>query len=295
MKKLIFTGTATAIVTPFCDGNIDYPAFDRLLQRQLDAAVAAIVVTGTTGEACTLTRLEKAALWQHAVEYLGGRTAVIAGVGSNSTAEALDQATTAQDCGVDALLAVTPYYNKCSQSGLLRHYTLLADSVSLPLIVYHVPSRTGIDLRPETFAELSRHERICGIKDASGNISYTAKLLAACGRDCAVWCGNDDQAVASMALGAKGVISVLSNVRPQATVRMTDACLRGDFQTASEIQLRCLPLIEALFSEGNPIPVKAALAAMGLCREELRLPLTPLAAEKRNVLLARLLKCLEKS
>lgn len=291
MNQAFFRGTATAIVTPFSHNKIDIDAYDALVQTQLDAGVAALVVTGTTGEASTLTRSEKTALWQHSAGLLCGRIPLIVGVGTNDTATSVELAKLAQDCGANALLAVTPYYNKCTQDGLIRHYEGLADATPLPLIAYNVPSRTGLELLPETFAKIATHPNICGIKDAQGSIAQTAKLLALCGETSGVWCGNDDQVVASMALGAEGVISVLSNVRPHAVVKMTAHCLRGDFASAREIQLRFLPLIRSLFSEVNPIPVKAALAAIGLCRDELRLPLTPMSAAARTRLLDALEAC----
>lgn len=293
MKEPLFRGAATAIVTPFHDNRLDLAAFDRILEQQLAAKIDAIVVCGTTGEASTLTTEEKATLWRHCAEYLGGRTKMIAGVGTNNTQASVTLAKLARDCGADGLLAVTPYYNKCSQEGLAQHYETLADATDLPLLTYNVPSRTGVDLKPETCVRLMRHANINGIKEAGGSISRVSKLRQLCGNAFCVWSGNDDQTVAMMALGASGVISVLSNIRPRVVKAMTDACLKGEFKTAAKLQADYLPLIEALFSDINPIPVKAALAALGTCREEVRLPLCPIAAEARTRLQAALLTCPE--
>ncbi len=293
MKEPLFRGAATAIVTPFQDNRLDLAAFDRILEQQLAAKIDAIVVCGTTGEASTLTTEEKAVLWRHSAEYLGGRAKMIAGVGTNNTQASVALAKLARDCGADGLLAVTPYYNKCSQEGLAQHYEVLADATELPLITYNVPSRTGVDLKPETCARLMRHANINGIKEAGGSITRMAKLRQLCGDSFYVWSGNDDQITAMMALGASGVISVLSNVRPHMVKALTDACLHGDFQTAAKLQTDYLPLIEALFSDVNPIPVKAALAALGICREDVRLPLCSIAAETRTCLHAALLTCPE--
>lgn len=293
MKEPLFRGAATAIVTPFQDNRLDFAAFDRILEQQLAAEIDAIIVCGTTGEASTLTTEEKATLWRHCAEYLGGRAKMIAGVGTNNTQASVALARIARDCGADGLLAVTPYYNKCSQEGLAQHYEALADATELPLITYNVPSRTGVDLKPETCIRLMRHANINGIKEAGGSITRMAKLRQLCGESFYVWSGNDDQIAAMMALGASGVISVLSNVRPHMVKALTDACLCGDFKTAAKLQIDYLPLIEALFSDVNPIPVKAALAALGICREEVRLPLCPVAAETRTRLHAALLTCPE--
>lgn len=295
MNEPLFRGAATAVVTPFYENQIDMAAFDRILEMQLAAKIDAIIVCGTSGEASTLTVEEKTALWQHAANYLGGRAKLIAGIGTNDTRTSVALARLAKESGADGLLAVTPYYNKCSQEGLARHYEMIAESTDLPLITYNVPSRTGVDLKPETCARLMRNERINGIKEASGCITRMAKLRSLCGASFAVWSGNDDQIVAMMALGACGVISVLSNIRPRAVKAMTDACLCGDIQTASKLQIDYLPLIEALFSDVNPIPVKAAMAALGICREEVRLPLSPISEEARTRLHAALLTCPELS
>ncbi len=291
MNQPLFLGAATAIVTPFCDNRIALDAFARLIEQQLSAGIEAIVVCGTTGEASTLTADEKATLWRFAAELLHGKALLIAGVGTNDTRVSVSMARLARDCGAEALLAVTPYYNKCSQEGLARHYETLADATDLPLITYNVPSRTGVDLKPETCVRLMCHPHIAGIKEASGSISRTAQLRSLCKDGFPIWSGNDDQITAMMSLGASGVISVLSNVRPRTVKALTDACLRGDFKTAAKLQIDCLPLIEALFSDVNPIPVKAALSELGICREELRLPLCPLSEEGRKRLRAALEAC----
>lgn len=284
MKEPVFYGAATAIVTPFCDRSLDLPAFSRLLLRQLQAGIRTIVVTGTTGEASTLTTEEKELLWQLAVDATGGKATVIAGIGTNNTAQSAELARAAERCGVDALLAVTPYYNKATQEGLYRHYVTLAEATSLPLIVYNVPSRTGVELQAETCRRLCLHKNIAGIKEAGGNLTKLAHIRLLCGDDFPIWCGNDDRITAAMALGACGAISVLSNVRPEAVKTICDSALAGDFRRSAEAQIAALPLIDALFSEVNPIPVKAALAAEGLCEEELRLPLTPMSSAKRTAL-----------
>lgn len=284
MKKPVFYGAATAIVTPFCDRALDLAAFSRLLLRQLQAGIRTIVVTGTTGEASTLTTDEKVLLWQLAVDTAGGKATVIAGIGTNNTAQSAELARAAEQCGVDALLAVTPYYNKATQEGLYRHYVTLAEATSLPLITYNVPSRTGVELQAETCRRLSLHKNIAGIKEAGGNLTKLAHIRLLCGDDFPIWCGNDDQITASMALGACGAISVLSNIRPEAVRTICDSALAGDFRKSAEAQIAALPLIDALFSEVNPIPVKAALAAEGLCEEELRLPLTPMSPAKCTAL-----------
>lgn len=277
MKEPIFTGAATAIVTPFSEGGVDFNAYDVLLDRQLAAGIPAVVVTGTTGEASTLSTEEKHALWRRSAARGRGRCKVIAGVGSNCTAAAVAQAVRAEDCGVDALLAVTPYYNKCTQAGLVQHYAAIADATSLPLILYDVPSRTGVHILPETCQQLAAHPKINGIKYAGGNIVTAAEICRRCGSELHLWCGNDNQCVPTMAVGGLGLISVLSNLLPRETIELCSLCLEGDYPAAAALQRRCLPLIAALFAQPNPIPVKTALEYMGLCRRELRLPLTALS------------------
>lgn len=291
MKKTIFTGAATAVATPFCDGNVDYAAMERLLARQSEAGIGAVVVTGTTGEAATLSLAEKRALWRLCASTVGEKAVVIAGIGSNCTENAAKAARSAAREGADAVLAVTPYYNKCTQEGLYRHYLAIAEASPVPVIVYNVPSRTGVDIGVETCCRLAAHPNINGIKEAGGDLAKIARLCRLCGEDFSVWSGNDDTITAAMAIGAKGAISVLGNLRPEALRRLCDSALRGDFSESAAVQSACLPLIDALFCEVNPIPLKYALAAEGLCRDELRLPLTPLSEGKREVVRAALRAC----
>lgn len=288
MKAPVFLGVATALVTPFYHQVVDYSAFDRLMDLQLEAQIPALVVCGTTGESSTLNTDEKINLFNHAVKYTAGRAKIIAGIGTNDTSKSIVLAKLAEQCGVDALLAVTPYYNKCTQDGLISHYSAISDATELPLIVYNVPSRTGLNLLPETWEKLSAIPKIEGLKEASGNISQIAKSISMSHNSAVIWSGNDDQIVPVMSLGGKGVISVLSNIRPHAVQKMVRLCLSGNYPEAAKIQLKYLPLIDALFSEVNPIPVKAALANMGICKEESRLPLTMMNKEKREKLFAEL-------
>ena len=290
MKEPVFLGTATALVTPFDGDGIDFKCLDLLLKKQLDAKIPALVLCGTTGEGSTLSNEEKAQLWMHCVHYADGACKIIAGIGSNNTQTAIDLAQTAERCGVDALLAVTPYYNKCTQEGLVEHYLAVAQASSLPVITYNVPSRTGMNMSVESCRSLSTHPLICGIKDAGGNISQTARLCAL--PNSFLWSGNDDQIVPTMSLGGCGVISVLSNLCPEVVKTMTDLCLSGQYKRAAKLQLQYLPLIEALFYEVNPIPIKAALASQGLCKDILRLPLTPLSADGRKKLFSAMERCL---
>ena len=282
MKDPVFEGVATAIVTPFNQGTIDFPVMNRLLDLQLAAGVDAIVVCGTTGEASTMTDNEKLALIAHTVQYCAGRCKVIAGTGTNDTAHSLQLSRVAASMGADAVLMVTPYYNKCTQAGLIAHYTAAADTLPCPVIVYNVPSRTGVDVSVETCRVLAGHPNIGGIKEASGDMSYAMKIARCVGPDFAlylpVWSGNDDLTVPMLSLGAKGVISVLSNVRPKRTLQMVRACQAGDYAAAGRMQVALTPLIDALFSEINPIPVKQALSLMGIPAGLPRLPLTPLSA-----------------
>ena len=290
MKDPVFLGTATALITPFDREGIDFQSLDLLLRKQLDAKISALVICGTTGEGSTLSKEEKAQLWMHCVHYVDGACKIIAGIGSNNTQAAADLAQTAERCGVDGLLAVTPYYNKCTQEGLVEHYLTIANASSLPLITYNVPSRTGMTMTAESCRRLSTHPKINGIKDAGGNISQTAQLCTL--PNSYLWSGNDDQIIPIMSLGGCGVISVLSNLCPEIVKAMTDLCLAGQYKRAAELQLQYLPLIEALFYEVNPIPVKAALSSQGLCKDLLRLPLTPLSPDGRRKLFAAMERCL---
>lgn len=283
MKKTVFTGAATAIITPLRDGKVDYQAFGRLIEWQISEGISAIVAAGTTGEGSTLTDKEHREVISFAVEKCGGRVPVIAGTGSNDTAYAVDLTEFACKAGADGVLLVTPYYNKATQKGLIESFRAVADVSTKPVILYNVPSRTGCNIAPETAKILSEHPNIAGIKEASGDISHVADIAALCGDDLDIYSGNDDQIVPVMSLGGKGVISVLSNLMPKRTEKICRDCLEGRYDEAKKAQLELLPLIRALFCEVNPIPVKAAMAAMGYGENELRLPLTklePAHAEK---------------
>lgn len=290
MKKPVFEGLATAIVTPFKNGTIDIPTFEMLLDAQLAANVDAIVVCGTTGESATLSAQEQLALIAHAIQYTAGRCKIIAGTGSNDTAHAIDMSRAASSMGACAVLVVTPYYNKCTQAGLIAHYTAIADAVSCPVICYNVPSRTGVDMTLETYQALSKHPNIQGVKEAGGSPAKIAKTIETCADDFFVWSGNDDEAVCAMALGAKGLISVLSNVRPKKTLAMLRACQQNDFRCAGALQRELMELIGALFCVVNPIPVKKALELEGIPVGDPRLPLTAFPAEKLPFLKAALAK-----
>ncbi len=288
MKKTVFTGVCTALVTPFLDGRVNYPMMEMLLRRQIDAGVKAVVVCGTTGESPTLSDDEKLELFYRCKQYAGDACAVIAGTGSNSTAHAAALSCAAQDAGVDGLLVVSPYYNKATPSGLIAHYSAVAGSVSLPVIIYNVPGRTGVDIPVGVYRELAKIPNITGVKEASADINKIAKIRRECPEDFYIWSGNDDQIVPAMSLGAKGVISVLSNVLPKEAGNIAAAALSGNFSTAATLQLRLLPLIEALFCEVNPIPVKAAMAMIGYDCGSCRLPLTSLTAENADKIKALL-------
>ena len=290
MKKPVFEGLATAIVTPFKNGTIDIPTFEMLLDAQLAANVDAIVVCGTTGESATLSAQEQLALIAHAIQYTAGRCKIIAGTGSNDTAHAIDMSRAASSMGACAVLVVTPYYNKCTQAGLIAHYTAIADAVSCSVICYNVPSRTGVDMTLETYQALSKHPNIQGVKEAGGSPAKIAKTIETCADDFFVWSGNDDEAVCAMALGAKGLISVLSNVRPKKTLAMLRACQQNDFRRAGALQRELMELIGALFCVVNPIPVKKALELEGIPVGDPRLPLTAFPAEKLPLLKAALAK-----
>ena len=284
MKQPIFTGSAAAIITPFTAETVDYPALRRLIDFQLLGKTDAIVVCGTTGEAATMSYVERMRAIETTVRHVDGRVPVIAGTGSNSTENAITLSKDAALAGVDGVLVVTPYYNKATQEGLIRHYYAIADAVGLPLIVYHVPSRTGVTIAAETYAELSRHPQIVGVKEASGNFGLIQKTRELCPEDFYLWSGNDEDTAAVCLLGGKGVISVAANVVPREMHELTAACLQGDFVEAGQMQLKLRRLIAALFCEVNPIPVKTALHLMGYCQDILRLPLCPLSAAHRLLL-----------
>lgn len=280
MKEALFTGVCTALVTPFLDGKVNYPLMEQLLRRQMDAGVRAVVVAGTTGESATLTDEEKLELIRSCKAYAGEDCLIIAGTGSNSTAHAVALSQAAQEAGADALLVVSPYYNKATPDGLFAHYLSVAHSVRLPVILYNVPSRTGVDIPVSVYRRLAAIPNIAGIKEASADITKIAHIRAQC--DLPVWAGNDDQSVPVMSLGGQGVISVLSNVCPVQTLAMAEAALAGDFDTAAALQCELLPLIDLLFCEVNPIPVKAAMRCIGYDCGACRLPLTQLTKENQK-------------
>ncbi|NLF35226.1 MAG: 4-hydroxy-tetrahydrodipicolinate synthase [Clostridiales bacterium] len=287
MREPIFTGTCPAIVTPFdAHGALDFDVFARLIDRQIAGGVDAICVCGTTGETSTLSIREHIAAVEFCVRHTNQRVRVVAGAGSNDTAAALYLSQHAQDSGADALLHVTPYYNKASQLGLIKHMEYISDRVDLPSIMYNVPSRTGVSFTAETYEILSRNPKINGVKEASGNFSLLAHTRHLCGDDFYIWSGNDDQVVPMMALGAKGVISVTSNLLPDIMVKMSHLCLEGDFASAAKLQLDYMELIDALFIEVNPIPIKTALNLVGLMGGGLRLPLCDMSEGNLAVLKA---------
>ncbi len=286
MKNTVFTGAATAIVTPFLNGEVDYESFGRLIDWQIAEGIDAIVACGTTGEGSTLTDEEHREVIRYAVERVGGRVPVIAGTGSNDTAYAIELTKYACEVGADAMLLVTPYYNKATQKGLIKSFEAVADISTKPIILYNVPSRTGCNLLPASAAILADHPNIVAIKEACGNISQIAELASLVRGKMDIYSGNDDQIVPVLSLGGKGVISVLSNIMPKATHEMCQSFFEGKVAKACKLQLDLLPLVNALFCEVNPIPVKAAVSAMGYGENSLRLPLTPMEAEHEAKLLA---------
>ena len=290
MKQIIFKGMATALVTPMTSDGVDYEALGRLIDFQLENGINALVSVGTTGESATLTPQERNQVISFTIDRVAGRVPVIAGTGTNNTAHAIDFSVSADKAGADALLVVTPYYNKATQKGLIAHFTAIADKVNKPMILYNVPSRTGCNLLPATVAELAKHPNIAAIKEASGNMSQVVDLVARCGEDITVYSGEDGLTVPILSMGGMGTISVLSNVLPKEAVAMTDAFFAGRIQEAAQWQCKLLPLIDCLFSEVNPIPAKAALSAMGFGEEHLRLPLTPMEPENREKLFRELRK-----
>ena len=286
MKKTIFTGAATAIVTPLCENGIDFEQFGKLIDWQINEGIDAIVVCGTTGEASTLTDEEHRDAIAFAVKQVAGRVPVIAGTGSNDTAYAIDLTRFACEAGADAILLVTPYYNKATQKGLIESFKAVADISTKPIILYNVPSRTGCNILPATAAILAEHPNIVAIKEASGNISQIAELAALTRGKLDIYSGNDDQIVPILALGGKGVISVLSNPMPKATSELCHKFFQGDIEGSLKMQLDLLPFVNALFCEVNPIPVKAAMAAMGFCENSVRLPLTVMESAHEAEMLA---------
>lgn len=283
---MIFEGSAAAVITPMdCDGDIDFSAMERLLDFQLENHTDGIVVNGTTGESAVLSDEERLQIIAFTIKHIGGRIPVIAGTGSNCTAHAVRLSKETEALGADALLVVTPYYNKASQQGLQEHFTAIADSVKLPIILYNVPARTGVNISPETCRKLSGHPNIQAIKEAGGDISRVAKIASLCRNDLDIYSGNDDQTVPVLSLGGKGVISVLANIMPKEMHEMCRLFLDGKTAESAGMQLELLDLMNALFCEVNPIPVKAALNLMGFCKESYRLPLTPMGSAERDRLI----------
>ncbi len=273
---MVFQGVATALITPMKGYEVDYESFGKLIDWQIDQGINGLVICGTTGEGSTLSDEEHREVLRYSVERVAGRVPVIAGTGSNDTAYAIDLTKFACQIGCDAMLVVTPYYNKATQNGLLQTFTAIADASTKPVILYNVPSRTGCNLLPGTCAKLAEHPMIVGIKEACGNISQVAEVMALCGDKIDLYSGNDDQIVPILALGGKGVISVLSNLMPKETVEICEKFFAGDVAGSAKLQLELLDLINALFCEVNPIPAKAAMEAMGFCNGDIRLPLTPM-------------------
>ena len=290
MKNTIFTGMATAIVTPMTATGIDYEALGRFIDFQIENGINAIVVMGTTGENATIEPEDQKEVIRYTVEKVAKRVPVIAGTGTNNTEHVLANTRAACEVGADAVLVVTPYYNKATQNGLIKHFTMVADTSTVPVILYNVPGRTGCGLQPKTVAKLAEHPNIVGLKEATGNMAQMVELMHLCGDKIDIYSGEDALTVPMMAMGAAGTISVLSNVVPKESVAMTDACIASDYKTAAALQCQMLPLINALFSEVNPIPAKAAVSAMGFGEEKLRLPLTPMEPQNRAVLFEEMRK-----
>lgn len=282
MKKTIFKGVATAIITPFNEEGIDFDSFGKLIEWQIEEGINGIVACGTTGEGSTLSEEEHKAAIKFVVDQVNGRVPVIAGTGSNNIAHAIDLTKSACEFGADAMLVVTPYYNKATQKGLIKLFTKIADESTKPIILYNVPSRTGINMAPKTCQVLAEHPNIIAIKEASGDISQIAEIAQLCGDKIDIYSGNDDQIVPIMSLGGVGVISVISNIMPKETVEICDRFFSGDIAGSRDLQLKLLPLISSLFSEVNPIPIKAALSAMGYCEDNLRLPLTSMEDKNKE-------------
>ena len=287
-RKSIFRGAATALITPLTHAGVDYEALGRLIDWQIDQGIDALVIAGTTGEGATLTYDEHQEVIRYSVERAAGRVPIIAGSGSNDTSRAITLSRFSCDAGADALLVVTPYYNKATQGGLVKMFYAIADASTKPIILYNIPSRTGVNIEPETFVALAEHPNITAIKEASGNISKIVETAALVGDKLDIYSGNDDQIVPLLAMGGAGVISVLSNVLPRKTVELCDRFFAGDVAGSAALQLELFPLVRALFSEVNPIPVKAAMAEMGFCQNILRLPLTQMEPKHAEVLFRRM-------
>lgn len=290
MKNTVFRGMATALATPMTPHGVDYDAFGRLIDFQIENGINALVAVGTTGESATLSPEERKEVIRFTVKRANGRVPVIAGTGTNNTEHVMEFTKSACGDGADAVLVVTPYYNKATQGGLIAHYSAIADASEKPVIMYNVPSRTGVNLQPATVARLAEHENIAALKEASGNMAQVVDIITRCGDKLDIYSGEDGIVVPIMAMGGMGCISVLSNVVPKLAVEMTDRAFAGDMAGAARIQCRTLPLINALFSEVNPIPVKAAVSKMGFGQEHLRLPLTPMEPATRAVLYSEMEK-----
>lgn len=288
MKRTIFKGMATAMVTPMTPEGVDYEVLGRFIDFQLSQGINALVAVGTTGESATLSPEERKEVIRFTIDRVAGRVPVIAGTGTNNTQHAIDYSISAAREGADALLVVTPYYNKATQNGLIAHFTAIADKVDKPIILYNVPSRTGCNLLPATVEKLAEHPNIAAIKEASGNMSQVVELFARCGDKIDVYSGEDGLTVPILSMGGKGTISVLSNVLPKEAVAMTDAFFAGNVAKAAQDQCKYLNLINLLFCEVNPIPAKAAVSAMGFGKEYIRLPMTPMEPENRAKLLAEM-------
>ena len=290
MKKPIFTGMATALVTPMTPAGIDYPTLGKFIDFQIESGINALVAMGTTGENATIEPVDQYEVIRYTIERAAGRVPVIAGTGTNNTAHVLENTRRACEMGADAVLVVTPYYNKATQNGLIAHFTAVADVSTVPVIVYNVPGRTGCNIQPKTLAVLAEHPNIYAIKEASGNMGQFMEMMRLCGDKIAIYSGEDALTAPMMSMGCKGAISVLSNVVPAKAVAMTDAALAGNYEEAARLQLSMLPLIDCLFSQVNPIPAKAAVAAMGFGEEYIRMPLTPMEEPFRSKLFEEMKK-----
>ena len=284
MDATLFTGSGVALVTPFTRGAIDFDAYGRLIDRQVECGTDALITCGTTGEPSTMTPEERESVIGFAIRRAGGRVPVIAGTGGNDTRECIAQSIRAQALGADALLMVTPYYNKTTQAGLIAHFTAVADAVTIPIIIYNVPARTGLNMLPSTMAALAKHSNIRGIKEASGSIEQITELMRLCGDEVALYSGNDDHILPLLSLGGRGVVSVVANIAPRETHELVAKYMAGDIAGSRALQFKLNPLVKQLFAEVNPIPVKAALEMMGEMDGELRLPLVPISDANRAAL-----------
>lgn len=289
-RKPVFTGVCTALITPFRDGKIDFEALSGLIEFQIDGGVDALLINGTTGESATLTDAEKREIISFAVSEVGGRVPVIAGTGSNDTKKAVELSKFAYDVGADACLAVTPYYNKASEVGLIKHYEAIVDATEIPIILYNVPSRTGVNIPLSVYERLSEHKNIVAVKEANPSVSDFARLSARCGKNLDLYSGNDDLILPCLSLGGNGIISVISNALPRQTGDICRLWFGGKIKEATELQLKLLPLTNALFCEVNPIPIKALLSHLGFCKEEYRLPLCPMDSDRKMALIKEYLR-----